>query len=173
MTFGLYDKYKDQIKTGDLIEFKTPGIISTLIRIRTGKDVNHTAIALRLTNYDNERLFIGEATEDGFVPTILRHKLEKVDYTRAYWVPLRDEYEEYRHEIGKCLLTLIGRRPPYDYWALFTQLFGHTPLSPKKLFCSETVHCINKNIGIAQRDNAPWPGEFENTKLYGARQRIF
>jgi hypothetical protein len=150
---GIYELHKDEMKTGDLLEWRSPTLIGWGIRFVTGQMVNHSGLVLRLKEYEGtERYrYTTEAVGHGTVLTFLRRKLEH-HKGECYWYALKDEWNPRRQAIGECALKYIGI--PYDYGSIFKQLIARVGVDFRALFCSEYVWACYGFEG-----EAPWPGE--------------
>ncbi len=158
--------------TADLVEWRTRSTVGGLIRLRTGLDVNHTSVVIRLDQYFQKRLFILEAVEWGVALAPLSERLRRFN-GNARWLRLRPEWAVYRREIGKHALAFAGI--PYDYGSLFRQLLGHVSANARRLFCSELAFIAMKRAQVppaAARIKVPWPGEFEKIGTHVAGAEI-
>lgn len=158
--YDLYNTNKNQMKTGDLLQWKSPGIIGAAIRWKTKSEVNHTSMIIRLGEYEGEERhrFHTEAMERGVYPNLLSVRLEAFK-GQVWWLPLKDEWDQKRINIGRRLTEMWGKE--YDYKSLFWQLIGKVNADAKQLFCSETCY-----LALGFNGKAPNPGEIENLKVH-------
>lgn len=150
---NLYTYYKDQMKTGDLLEWKSNTPLGFTIRAFTGQNVNHDSLVLRLTEYEGleRRRWTMEALENGTVLNLLSRRLEQFD-GEVWWYPLKDEWNPKRGEIGERACKMVGI--PYDYPSLFKNAFTRTMADAERLFCSE--YCF---LSWGLEGEAPVPGK--------------
>jgi hypothetical protein len=152
-----YEAVKDQMKTGDLLQWHSDSLIGWAIREKTGSNVNHSGLVIRLQEYEGleRRRFTHEALEHGIVMNLLSRRLEQFD-GEAWWYPLKDEWNEKRQAIGERALSFTGI--PYDYPAIIEQLFGDVKADSAQLFCSEM--CF---LAYGYQGTAPNPGNLVST----------
>jgi hypothetical protein len=156
----LYNSVKDQLKTGDLLQWHSNSLIGKLIRTKTGWYVNHSSLAICFSQYEGEqhRRFTVEALEHGTVLHLLSKSLEQ-HKGEVWWYPLVDTWNERRNVIGERALEYIGI--PYDYLSIVKQLVGRVNTNVKKMFCSEYCYFCYGFTGIA-----PNPGEMPNLGIF-------
>ncbi len=170
-----YADIRDLTKTGDLIEFRSPGFIGWCIRKRTGQNVNHTAGVFRLDNIN--RLSILESLERGPVPHLLSTRLK--DFYAiggvAYWVQLKPQYDEYRNDIAAAWFDSTTCDKRYDYWSIFMQMFRREEhVDMRRLFCSEMMYAgyIQAKLPMIPQKYVPRPGEFGATGCFNQSVKI-
>jgi len=144
----LYHEYRDQMKTGDLLQFSGRGLISKIIQWKTGGKWSHSSIIIRFEEYD--RLMTFTAEPNGFMPILLSRYLREYD-GECWWFPLKDELDAGRLEVGKKALDMSGK--PYDYTSLFKQLIGDVSTNMSSLFCSEACYLAYGYCGVAPNPN--------------------
>jgi hypothetical protein len=150
---AIYNKYKDQMKTGDLLQWRSKSALGWAIRLVTGARENHSSLVIRLSEYEGleRRRFTQEALEHGIVLNLLSRRLEN-HKGNVWWYPLKDDWSYKRQEIGEKALFFAGTS--YDYKSLFKQLFTKVSADARDLFCSELCFICYGYEGIA-----PNPGE--------------
>lgn len=180
-------KYSDirlEIKSCDLIEGASNGLLGPSIRFFTCQNVNHTMGAIwerpcvsgdpNARDLMEKRLDVGEAIGGGFTKTFLNEKLESYKGV-MYWITLKPEYDYARDRIEYEALQLEGRE--YDWTSLVRNAWRRVPLDDKKLLCSEAWQFALIRSGILPADYSPTgqlkhagtgirPGEFGRTGLY-------
>jgi hypothetical protein len=163
MGLELYCAVKDQMKTGDLLQWQSDSLVGGIIRWKTGSDVNHSSMVIRLSEYEGEerRRFHTEAMERGVYPNLLSARLDTFK-GKVWWLPLKDEWDPKRVGIGRRLTEMWGRE--YDYGSLFRQLMGAVNADGKQLFCSEACY-----LALGFTGAAPNPGEMEGLKVHKAK----
>ena len=168
MSLELYDKVRDQMKTGDVLLWHHNSLIGKWIQAKTKSSFNHASMVIRLQEYEgaDSRRWTQEAVVPHVTLTFLSRALP-VYNGDVWWFPLKDEWEEKRRDIGTRALDLVGI--PYDEWGLVKQLFGRTFIELRRLFCSEDVaYCLGYDKGIA-----PWPGEIAKLGIYKESIKIY
>jgi len=160
MSLERYDILRRDIHSGDLIEWGSHTFLGWLIRRFTGRDVNHTSLALELSFFKvlEHRRFILEALELGIRVNLLSMRMERFK-GEVYHIKLRPEYNHLRDAIAGWALCQIGKK--YDYPSLIRQAIGKVNLDAKKYFCSEYAYAAYKEVGIIpEGGKVPRPGEF-------------
>ncbi len=166
-----YYKYRPGIETADLIEFKSNTLIGGAIRLVTGKPVNHTAVAIRLKRYTEERVFLLEALEMGITLNLLSRRLSNFN-GEAYLLRLKTEYAIDRNPIGKAALNFVGTG--YDYLSILKQITGRVSADARRLFCSEFAYLSLLDAKLpVHRDKAPVPGEMYDLGVFEKPTLIF
>lgn len=169
-----YNEIRDKLRTGDRLDFISYSPIGYLIRLASKR--THTAIIVRLRDYEGQekrRFFLEADGLKGFTPALLSKRLEGYR-GKAWWTPLRPEFEEARRLIGTKAFGMIGTR--YDYAGLLKSALGHVSEDVNALFCSEAVWSAVRRGVLAGRDadlgdrvwndwskikyKAAWPGDF-------------
>lgn len=150
---SIYEKHKDAMKTGDLLEWRSPTLIGWGIRFVTGEMVNHSSLVIRLAEYEGleRRRYTTEALQHGTVLNLLSRRLEKFT-GQVWWYPLKDDWNDKRQQIGECALKYIGI--PYDFGSIFKQLIARVGVDFRAFFCSEYVWAC-----YGMEGEAPYPGE--------------
>lgn len=150
----VYNQVKDQMKTGDLLQWYTKGIIAYIIRWKTNSPVNHSSLVIRLSEYEGmeDRRWTTEEMAHGAVLHLLSDRLENHD-GHCWWLPLDESWsDEKRKKVGEWALEKIGT--PYDYKSIVEQLIGHVSTDARQLFCSE--YCY---MAWGYEGTAPNPGD--------------
>ena len=143
--YSVYDNYKELFKTGDILSWQSYSTIGKIIRWKTNTEEtpkeetpNHSSMIIRLSEWEGKerRRYHTEAMERGVYPNILSNRLK--DYKgKVWWLPLKDEWDPKREEVGMRLTECWGKG--YDYKSLIWQLVGKVSIDARQLFCSETV----------------------------------
>lgn len=156
----IYDSIKDDIKTGDILYWRSKSLVGSLIRARTGGWGNHISQTNRMSEYEGleRRRYHTEALERGVYPNLLSRRIREFDGS-VRWLPLKDEWDSKRTEIGICMAEMWGT--PYDYPSLFWQIIGKVSTDAKQLFCSEFAW---KALGFD--GTAPNPKELAEDKPF-------
>lgn len=158
----LYYQHRDQMKTGDLLQFSGEGLVSNIIKWKTGGKWSHSSLIIRFTDYD--RLMTFTAEPRGFMPILLSRYLREYK-GECWWFPLKDELEAGRLEVGKKALDMSGIE--YDYASLFKQLLGSVSTNMNELFCSEACY-----LAYGYSGKAPNPNNILHIKLFKAGMRL-
>ena len=138
-----YSEIRDKIRTGDRLDFISPGPIGWLIRLATPR--THTAIIVRLRDYEGKkkrRFFLEADGIKGFSLALLSDRLDGYK-GKAWWTPLRPGLDEARPYIGTAAFGMIGKK--YDYVGLAKSALGHVSEGMNSLFCSEAVWAATRN----------------------------
>lgn len=155
----LYNLYRPQMKTGDLLTYETEGLVSPLIHLWS--KANHAGLVLDLHEYEGEecRKWTLEAVGTGVRMAYLSRILEHV-HGRVYWHALKPEFDEVRNGLGCFALEYPGVTK-YDFWSLLKWPFKFVSADISKLVCSEYVFLAWKAVGIVGGDNIPSPSKLE------------
>lgn len=161
---NLYEQYKDDLKTGDLLQWQSYSLLGKLIRWRTGAEANHSSMIIRMSEYEGlvRRRFHTEAMERGVYPNLLSNRLN--DYKgKMWWLPLKDTWNDQRRIIGERLTDTWGKQ--YDFKSLLWQAVGKCSIDTQQMFCSEVIDYALGFTGTAHN-----PGELETLGIH--RDRI-
>jgi len=152
-----YNNVRHLMKTGDLLTYRTRGVVSTLIHIWSA--ANHAGLVLSLAEYEGEthRRWTLEAVGGGTRTAYLSYVLERI-HGQAFWHPLKPEFESKRNEIGAFALTHTGCTK-YDFKSLLQMAFGLVSVDAAKLICSEYVFLSWQATGIVQGTSIPSPSD--------------
>ena len=186
----LYNQIRHEIKTGDLIEWRSNSIVGRTIRLFTGKAVNHTGIAFVMDNYggiSGRHIFTLEAAPKGIECNLLSVQLQNFK-GQVFLKQLKPQFDHLRN-IG-IDWALEQTNTKYDYGSLFKNIFGKVSADARKFFCSEYVFIylvictiIKKNIydtvmkkvydmKSGKEIKAPRPGEFDQFSICNKDKRI-
>ena len=159
----MYAKLRDRMKTGDLLQWSSNGLLGWAIRTKTGGDFSHTSGIIRMKEYEglDRRVFTAESVEgSGVVLKLLSRAIEQYDGS-VWWYPLNPEFNGLREAVGTVALERLGI--PYDYGSLFKQLLAKVSVGIDRLFCSEYWYYIYGAAGVLQtgwdKKKAPNPSE--------------
>lgn len=169
-----YDGLRPLIKTGDLVEFASNGIIGQSIMRVTGKPVSHSALVVRLPYNNSPRRYIIEAIRTGVEFQLLSDVLQHYD-GKVIWYSLRKEYEDKRDGIGEWAFNELSQHKKYDFGGVVAQLWGRVSLDSRKYFCSEIVDAAYIEAGILQPDpkGARRPGEFTPLNIFECQAHLW
>jgi hypothetical protein len=175
-SLNLYYQYRERIRTGDLLEFRSQSVLGYLIRAKTGQMVNHTSMAMEylLKDDTDRRVCLVEALAEGVRIHFLSDDLRNFN-GEVYWTPYQGE-EQLRSQIGRQMLKLIGK--PYGFLDLLKNLAGPVRINEKELFCSEAVQVALIHAGAIPptlNDGfALVPGQFSMCSCYhGPKMLIY
>jgi len=146
---SLYYAVRDDMKTGDLLQWNSSSLLGSTIRMMTrderrqfeidaGIDVNHSAGLIRIPLFEGmeERRFIPESLEHGPSLNILSKRLEDFD-GEVWWYPIVASPEE-RIMWGENALDCIGCSIPYGYCDIVKFMTERPNINHENgLFCSE------------------------------------
>jgi len=165
-----YLAVQSQIKTGDLIEWRSSTLLGWIIRRFT--PMNHTSMVVCLSQYKDitePRRYVIEAEPQGVAPNLLSCDLLRHNGT-AYWLQLKPEYDSVREYIGECAQDYIGT--PYDFKSLFKNALRRVSADADKLFCSEMAFMCYRKAKIVFGDTAPRPGGWDKYKIHYKPKQI-
>jgi hypothetical protein len=168
-----YYGVQDQIKTGDLVEWRGTGLVARTIRLFTRRKVNHSSLIVRLPYKLCERRYMIEALEGGLEFRLLSKRLE--DYAgEAWWYGLKPEYHPLRREIGQWAFDRLSEGKGYDYQGLVAQIFGRVSADARRFFCSEFIDLAYQIHGIIGPDphGARRPGDFVGLGIFEASAKL-
>jgi hypothetical protein len=143
-----YKQIRNQIKTGDMLEWRSRSALGYVIRFFSGKDKNHTSLCVDLKEYANYQYphkFVLEAEPNGIELNLISRLLEEYSGS-VWWSPLRPEFDSKRDLIAQWALEKAGIK--YDYKGLFKNIFGHVSADARHFFCSEFRFIVLVAVGI-------------------------
>jgi len=169
-----YDGLRNLIKTGDLVEFASNGIIGSSIMAVTGKGVSHSSIVIRLPYEGSPRRYIIEAVRTGLEFHLLSDVLQHYD-GRVIWYGLKPEFDPKRAILGEWLFAELSQHKSYDFGGVIAQLFGRVSLDSKRYFCSEVIDAAYIAAGIIQPDpaGARRPGDFVPLGIFDSQAHLW
>jgi hypothetical protein len=172
----MYKEFRDQMRTGDLLQWSSNSLIGTAIRWRTKSEYSHSSLVIRLKEYEGleRRVFTAESLEgSGCGLKLLSRRIEEYD-GKVWWFPLDPKYNSLRQAIGEAAFERMGI--PYDYESLIKQLIAKVSTEAHALFCSEYCYWTYGTAGLLfdgwQKLKAPNPGEVPKLGLFGERGRL-
>lgn len=161
----IYNQYRPQMKSGDLLAYRSNSVIATLIHIWS-KQFNHVGMVLDLSEYAGQecRKWTLGADSRGVALSLLSIDLSTY-HGEVWWYPLLATDEE-RHIIAEFGLCAAGSE--YDYWSLIKNIWGLVPIDMLKYFCSEYVYCAYKKARLpgTESDKAPRPDGIVALPIY-------
>ena len=168
-----YDSLRPSIKTGDLVEFASTGIIGRIIMGVTGRGASHSSLVVRLPYKDNLRRYVIEAVGTGLEFKLLSDVLQNYAGS-VIWYGLRKEYDDRRDAIGDWAFCELAQHKKYDFGGLFAQLWGRVSLDARKYFCSEFIDAayIAEKIIPPDPAGARRPGDFAPLGIFGAQSYL-
>ncbi len=166
MGLSLYDRVKDGMASGDLIQWGAHDLLGAIIQRATHSDVSHSSLVIRLTEYEGleRRRFTTEALRHGVVLNLLSRRLEHHTGS-AWWYPLKDEWNDKRQTIGERALSFVGI--PYDFKSIAKFLFTRVSADARTIFCSELAY-----ICYGFQGEAPAPGDMPGLGIFKDAVRI-
>ena len=169
-----YDGLRPLIKTGDLIEFASNGIIGRSIMAVTRKPVSHSAIVVRLPYVNSPRRFIVEAVRTGLEFQLLSDVLQHYDGS-VIWYGLKKEYDSKRDELGDWVFNELSQHKHYDFGGVVAQLWGRVSLDSRKYYCSEVIDAAYIEAGIIKPDpaGARRPGDFIPLGIFDSQAHLW
>lgn len=161
-----YAKYRNDIRTGDLILFESKDIISRMVSWKTKSTITHAAMAFWLEQpLHNQRLFILESVLTGLSLNYLSNRVAwYLPHGDMYWHKMMPKFQEMGPTAANVLLKNVGKF--YDFRDLIVQSITRVTINPSKLFCSEAVAFAWKDIaGLPDDFLAPYPSEMTGERL--------
>ena len=172
MESNLYSIYSGDMKSGDCILWQSSrSCIGWLIQRFTA--FNHASLIIRPGEFGpfKDRRFVMEAVGKGVVLRLLSEHFREF-HGKAYWYPLKDEFDSARTLIAAWALAQEGT--PYDYKSLFRQIFGSVSADVELFFCSEFCYFGWRENGIpVNYAKAPRPGDIPNLNIFKKPILIF
>jgi len=162
-----YLQYREQMKTGDILQWKSNTPIGFAIRFFSGAykksgayNANHTSMIVDIeTSITTSRKFMLEAVSSGVVLSAVSRVLKKFN-GELYLLPLKDEFDNKRSTLKHWAIQEVGVE--YDYVGLVSQIFGRISVDVKQYFCSEYVYVAYQNANIPMNNPsglAPRPND--------------
>ena len=169
-----YDGLRSLIKTGDLVEFASNGLVGRAIMRVTGKGVSHSALVVRLPYRDSPRRYIIEAIRTGVEFQLLSDVLQHYD-GRVVWYGLKNEYDDLREGIGEWAFAELAKHKKYDFGGVIAQFWGRVSLDSRKYYCSEIIDLAYIEAGIIKPDpkGARVPGDFVPLEIFGSQAHLW
>jgi hypothetical protein len=166
----IYQKYRDQLKTGDALLYRGHSIVDWLI-LKFSKDWNHAGLVVRLDEYKGQecRVWTVEATSPAVTLVLLSKKLAEYD-GEVWWFPLLDKFDDRRGKVGEFALAQAGTK--YDFKSLIKNILGRVTVSMRALFCSELDFLAWRDAGIVSGDIAPRPGDIPGLGIFKEPVRL-
>jgi hypothetical protein len=167
-----YFRYRDQIKTGDLIQFYSTDIFSKIIAffIRwklglKGDVATHSAMAKWVDIDGDPRLFILESAVAGVCLNYLSNRIQWwLPHGDIYWHKMRDEHSSLGVAAADIVMLKIGT--PYGFRDLVKQAILRVAFDSKNFFCSELVgYPWWILLKWSEKFNAPFPPELTTDKF--------
>jgi hypothetical protein len=163
----LYNAVKAKMDTGDLLQWRTEGIIGAAIRWRTLSNVNHSSLVLNFSQYAGAecRRFTTEARGHGVGLNMLSARLA-YHKGEVWWYPLdTGKCPVKRENIGDRALSYIGH--PYDFKSILKLCMGRVSSEASELFCSE--YCA---ICYGATGSALTPAELPSLNIFKEPVRL-
>ena len=131
---SIYELFRDKMRSGDHISWDGDTLLGFMIKLFTVR--NHSSLVFRPDEFAglSNRRWIIEADEGEVNVRILSKKLSSYK-GKAYWHPLKSEYDQYRPSMEEYLSACLGDK--YDYRGLLANVFGYVKVNQDRLFCSE------------------------------------
>jgi len=151
----MYKSLRHKLSDGDLILWRGKTPIARLIQL-FGQHYNHASIIIETERHGVRRVLLYEALSHGVEPEFLSARLKRY-WGEAWCYPLKPEFDQFRPAIYKAANNYAGR--PYDYKALFSNIFGLVSVDVSRLLCSEFYFVCGRDGGLPCSDqmNTPRP----------------
>ena len=169
-----YDGLRSLIKTGDLVEFASTGLIGSAIQWRTKRKASHSSIVIRMPYEGSSRRYIIEAIRTGVEINLLSDVLQHCEGT-CTWYGLKPEYDHLRDRLGEFAIHKLAQHKKYDFTSILSQLFGRVRLNAERLFCTELCELDYLDAGMIQPDpaGARRPGELPATGIFVSQAHLW
>jgi hypothetical protein len=169
-----YDGLRSLIKTGDLVEFASNGVVGRSIMAVTGKPVSHSALVVRLPYQNSPRRYIVEAVRTGLEFQLLSDVLQHYD-GKVIWYGLKKEYNDKRDLIGEWAFQELSQHKSYDFGGVVAQLWGRVSIDSRKYFCSEFIDDAYIACGLVSPDpkGARVPGDFVPLGIFDSQAHLW
>jgi len=161
-----YHKYRNEIKTGDLILFESKDFFSRIIAWKTGSAITHAAMAFWMMGPTGKsRLYILEAVIFGFYPNYFSNRVAwYLPHGDIYWYKIIKPLRHLGADAADKLLDYVGSY--YDFKDVILQAFKRVTLHPGAIFCSEAIALAWKDILELPDDYiVPYPSELPGRGL--------
>ena len=145
-----YNEVRSEIKTGDIISWRSNHLVGQLIRVFSSGKVNHVSTVTKMDCLDLDRILITEALGSGLQPQRLSDRLSK-HKGKAWWHHLKDKYNPIRGNIEKWLIERWWT--PYGFGELFDFMDGKVKANSKRMICSESAFLAAKFAGVEEMQN--------------------
>jgi len=168
----LYIKERPDMKTGDLLQWRSESFLGAAIRFFSRANVNHSGLIISLNEYSGlvDRRFTLEALGSGIVLRLLSERVRE-HKGRLWLYPLKNEFDICRDAVAEWALLKVGT--PYDYKSLLKQVAGRVSSNASRLFCSEYCFMAWKAAGIpVTSKKAPRPGDMPGLGIFKDPVRI-
>jgi len=164
-----YLKYRDEMKSGDLLLFSPDSYLGGVIEWRTGYDITHIGFLFRHEFIDNHVLSL-EALENGICFNRLSRRISNYE-GQIYWLPLKEDYDCYRNDLSKIAFLCSFSKFPIG--TLVSNFISPTIVDYQKMLCSEYCYYpYMLNNMVVWRRKMPYPGEFEKLDIFKNRVLI-
>ena len=163
-----YYALRDEMRSGDTLEWRSKTLFGKLIRAITRRDVNHTSLLISLEEIEHceSRKFVMEAQGSGINFNVISTRLKDFDGD-VYWLRLKNEYAQYRNDLKAFAFLNAGVK--YDTAGLISNLWTRPLANKDKMFCSEFNFIAYKEVGIPKLKgliSAPRPGELFDLGIF-------
>ncbi|PIR39614.1 MAG: hypothetical protein COV35_03665 [Alphaproteobacteria bacterium CG11_big_fil_rev_8_21_14_0_20_39_49] len=165
----MYQKYRNNMKTGDVIAFSGKGRVSQIIKWKTRSQFSHVGIILDTNMHGGigHAVMLIESTSLKNIPDAVHNEIIKgvqIHFLsrrletyegKAWWVPLKNELSNFeKNKMQAWLRKKHFDRTPYDFFQaigagadLFDMIIGiENEPDFSSLFCSELV---TKSLQVA------------------------
>jgi hypothetical protein len=164
MDLTTYNKIRDTLQTGDLIQWRSDTLLGSAIRYFSHGPVNHSGLVVRLDDFKgmSDRVWTLEAM-DGIELHRLSRRLK--EFKGDVWIyPLKDEYDNLRSLIACWAAEKEGT--PYDFGSLFRNVLGKVNADARRLFCSEYAYLAYHAVKIVRLMKAPTPADMPGLGIF-------
>lgn len=161
-----YYTLRENIHTGDALQWRSSSALGFLIRKFSKAKVNHTSLVVSPLLHD--RRYQLEALAHGIAFTAISTSLQ-AHKGQVWWLPLQEQFEPLAPLIDEAAFDQIGKK--YDYLSLLTQMLSRVSTDSRRFFCSEFAYFCWKAAKIPMKNpsgKAPRPGDIPKLGIFDA-----
>ena len=135
-----YEDVRSLMRTGDMLQWHTHGLMGAVIRLKRRSNINHTSVIVRLNAYETPGydLVMNAEAVGKIVLNRLSERLKSHD-GECYWHALTDEARKILSEEDMIRRAMKYMGIDYDIWAIMQFLTGRPKMDDNALICSEYV----------------------------------
>ncbi len=173
-----FEIYKEQMKTGDLIQWCENQALMGLYRKVINSEEDHSSIILRIEKY-NKHIFVTEARIKGTVVSLLERRLSEFN-GNAWWYRLKDDWDTERNKIASKALEMIGL--PFSFLSIAKAIMrlklkgffnSHWSREPGFIYCSEYCYLAYESTGKLEPLRHPThPNDIPKLGIFNERIQI-
>ena len=156
----LFNELSPKMQTGDLLVFRSDGLIPAIIRKRTRSKWSHVGLIVRLSEAPNEVTLVHASKHSGGVVPILASRELQALKGVAAWVPMNHvkatkSNPNYKQDIVHAAVTLFGLHYNMNtLWRAFLPFLRWAIPAYYDAFCCSfaATHCLKKAQLVRETD---------------------